>query len=400
MVFTIKSIPPQQEKRNIWMWLRAWLWAWALWGAYALGKWLETIWKATYWVTLSPTMKEARNIQSYNAWTSSYKPVTAIDSALEAPMFQKWGRTLSSKMWMMWTRAWIGTQAEARAWNIFKKTINPLFKKAEKEWVKINYSKLLEKIKKNVVWNKKYSETDKKQILDDIKKIYKNFQWETSLKNLDLEKQWLANKLPKKYFSSIKTPQSLQNARWEVAKVFRETLHDTMKSKFWVNTASKYRDYANLKWLSWIWPKSLSQSWRKGGAWSFVSRLWEELATPVTTTVWKTTYKIWKWMQKPLKSIIKAWEYIWKNAPKYIWKWIKWFIKWWKILWALWDWAIIPWTPSSLVSKALFDTDRFIFKKWPFKWYSVWKEDSKKIWNKTLYKTPIGRMSEDWQLFM
>lgn len=294
--------------KDIWIWIWstvAWLWA-----SYWVWSALKSIWKTLYGATLPPTQQEAQAIQSYKAWISNIKPVTAIDTALNAPMFQQWPfmRDPSSILWQFGTRSQIWLQSEVAASKIFKETINPLMQKADDIWISISYQDLINKAKEWIASSKKYSVTQIKQILSDIDEIAKNYQWSTTLKNLDLEKQAIVSKIPEKYLTMAKIPQEAKAAQDALSSAFREWVHSTIKDNFGVDSAKLYREYANFKGLSKIWPKALTQAGRKwwfGWAMSWIA---EELATPITTTTWKLAYKWWQlaqYLPKKTLEIIK-----------------------------------------------------------------------------------------------
>lgn len=336
MAFTIKSLPTEQNKQQIQPWTQvwgftvktipqqstiqkqewtstiwkvglwaAWLWLW-LWAMKLWGKLFENVGKFTYWLTLAPTQAEAEAIQSYKAWTTAFKPKTAVETALDQPLFQKWWRTAWSKLWQIGTREMIGTQSEAAATNIFKQKINPIMKQADDVGLKLSYKDLINAAKKSVNNASKWSDSQKKMIIDNINKITKDYKGTTTLKNLDLEKQAVASKVPTRLQTAAKIPNELKAAQSEVAKAFRQWVHTTIKDKFGVDSAKLYTDYANLKWLSKIWPKAATQAGRKGGAGWFLSWVWEEVATPITTTTGKLSYKLWKAAQKLPNAVWKA----------------------------------------------------------------------------------------------
>jgi hypothetical protein len=307
----------EEEKSNmlenigkVWLWV--WTVAWWLWASYVWWWLLKSAGKKIYWLTLPPWQQEAEAIQSYKSWISNVKPKTTVQTAIEQPLIQKWGKTISSKLWQFGTRSMIWTQSEAQANNLFKNKINPLMSEADKIWISFDYKDLIWEAKKNIESSNKYSVTQKQQIISDIEEIWQNYKWKTSLKNLDLEKQWLASKIPQKYQTMAKLPNETKVAQKELASVFRNKVHSTIKSVFWVDSAKIYQDYANLKWLSKIWPKALTEAGRKWWAWNFVSWVADELGTPITTTIGKLSYKAWELSQKLPKTIVK----LLKASPK------------------------------------------------------------------------------------
>lgn len=304
----IREVKPRENILKRWAVV-----AWWLWGAYAGGKVLESVGRKVYWVTLPPPIDEAKAIQSYKAGTTNVRPRTSTDVLLDLPVVQKTPlkevyRSPTSTLWWMWSRSMIWEQAERAANNIFKK-INPIFDKLDKVWIKMDTQSLIQRAKDSILKSKKYAPSQIKEIVENIDEIAKNIEPSLSVKQLDLEKQALASKIPQKYQTMPKLPNEARVAQKELASIFRKAVHTTVKKMSWVDSAKLYHDWASLKGVSEIWPKSLTQAWRKWGAWTFLSWLSEELATPVTTTAWKLTYKLWKWMQalpKKLREGVKA----------------------------------------------------------------------------------------------
>lgn len=326
------------------------VWLWIAWGIWWLA-WLYWAWAASqmvgkgiYWLTLPPLTKEAWALQSYEAGLSKVKPRTVIDTAIESPILQKWDPTknLQVNLWMFWTRSGIGVQAKARGQQLFEKNINPIFKKADEAGVKFNYSDLKQEAIDSVNNAKKYSVEQKRAIIDDIEWIFDNYKWDTTLENLDLNKKDIANKLPQKYYSWAPMTQTVKDAQWTVASVFRNKVHNYINTNYWVNSSKIYKDYANLQDLAKVWQKSMTQAGLKWWAGSFVSTVLEEVATPVTTTVGKLLYKVW-WVAKALPETLFKWAK----------SWLKSIVKWWKLFTILDDWTLIPWSPSNIASKAV-----------------------------------------------
>lgn len=260
--------------------LGAWaiLW-WVVWG---IAPALSTAWKALYKTAIKPNADEASQIIQSTARKTT-QPVTRADTA-----FEYWVIGREKDIWVQWVR-------ESR--RIFKETIEPAFNKSEKEWVKISYSSLIEKAKNNIKNSKLYSETQKKEILSNIAEIWKSYKGSTTLKNLDLEKQAIVSKIPKKYIWALKTPKELAAAQNELSSVFRNTVHDTLKNIFGVNSSKLYKDYANLAELEKIGIKWITEWGLRWGTGTALSTIYDALATPIKTIGWKTLYKVWEWLQ-------------------------------------------------------------------------------------------------------
>ena len=354
-----------------------WLWLWwlKLWGMTIAG-----LGKKIYWLTLNPTQQEAEAIQSYRAWTSNIKPKTSIETALEQPLLQKWWRTISSKIWMMGTRSMIWEQAASAAKSKFTNIINPIMDNAEKMWLKFDYKKLFDRAKENITKSISYSVTQKKQIIENIDELFEWYNWTTTLKNLDLEKQAIAGKIPQKYQTMLKLPNELKAAQKEIAGIFRSTVHTTIKTVFWIDSAKIYQDYANLKWLSKIWPKALTAGGRKWGAWTLLSWAAEEIATPITTVVWKLSYKVGRVMEM-LPDIAVKWI---KLLPKTLQK-LKWSASW------------AEFVDKNMINEMVHQSHIWILQ-WAIKnWWKSWiyKEIYKELWWKEQVQKEIEKLKNN-----
>lgn len=292
------------------------LWAWAIaWGVvWWLAPVLSTAWKALYKTAIKPNTEEASQIIKATA-SKTKQPITRADTAFEYGI--------------LWREKDIGVQGVRESQKIFKKTIEPAFQKAEKAWVKFDYRTLVKKAKDNISKSSVYSTSQKKEILANIDELWKWLKGTTWLKNLDLEKQAIVGKIPKKYIGVLKTPRELTVAQNELSSVFRNTVHDTLKSKFGVNSSKLYRDYANLKELEKIgikWITEWGLRWWTGTA---LSTIYDALATPIKTIWGKTLYKVGEWLQftwpawiRSIKDLAKkaGYKLIWDTLQKITWQ--------------------------------------------------------------------------------
>ena len=337
---------------NVWKAVAA-MWAAKLWWTA-----LDKLWRWIYGLTIQPTTPEAEATQTRkasNSWLSrnfgkakNTKPETAVDTAYNNGI--------------VWTKQRIWTVAERKANNIFKKTINPIMKKADDMWIKLKYSDLVQNAKDYVKNSVKYSESQKKTILENIDDLAKDLKWTTTLRNLDLEKQAIASKIPQKYWNMPKESKELAAAQKALAKSFRDGVHNTIKSKFNVNSAELYKNYANLKNVSKIWPKAATQWGLKWWFGNFVTTAVQNTATPVTTRVWKAVGKTWKLLQKPRDALTKVAKTVWKwakNTAKAIWKWAWKLIKNGSVFAIVQDWTIIPWSPTNIAERARLTTAQY-----------------------------------------
>ncbi len=319
------NVPIREVTPNLWPLAPVAVGAWALAWSYVAGKALEWVGKAVYWATLPPPIDEAKAIQSYKAGVTNIKPRVATDVLLDTPIIQKTPlkqimRSPTSPLWWIGTRSMIWTQAERMANQIYKKTINPVFTELDKAWIKLDTPSLVQSAKDSILKSKKYSPSQIQEIIENIDDMAKNYKPSLSVKELDLEKQAIAGKIPQKYQTMPKLPNEAKAAQKELAWTFRKAIHKTIKKMSWVDSAKLYQDYASLKWVSQIWPKSISQSGLAKWFWWFRSTIAQELVTPVTTTTWKLTYKAWKALQYLPKKIVETI----KNTPNALkWMWLK-----------------------------------------------------------------------------
>lgn len=329
-------------KKVWWSVLSAVTWLSGIYGAWAAAQY---VWKKLYWMTLPPTQKEAEALQSFAAWTSNFKPKTAVETALEAPILS-WNPLKSKSYWMLWTRSWIWIQAEAKANDIFKNTIQPILNKAKTSNTVVNVQGAIQELWSDILKLAKGDPDKLAEYTEAFKQLQSSFKG-NEFKNMTLDKlqelkSWLQERTPQKYFKG----KEITNAYWELrAKLSTKLtwkLHSAIKKDFWTQSAELYKDYANMKGMSEIWPKARTMGWLKWWFWGFWSTLSDTALTPVTTTTGKILYKVW-WVAKALPASLLKW----------VTKWLKSIVKSWSIFTVLSDWTLIPWSPSNLANIAM-----------------------------------------------
>lgn len=329
-------------KKVWWSVLSAVTWLSGIYGAWAAAQY---VWKKLYWMTLPPTQKEAEALQSFAAWTSNFKPKTAVETALEAPILS-WNPLKSKSYWMLWTRSWIWIQAEAKANDIFKNTIQPILNKAKTSNTVVNVQGAIQELWSDILKLAKGDPDKLAEYTEAFKQLQSSFKG-NEFKNMTLDKlqelkSWLQERTPQKYFKG----KEITNAYWELrAKLSTKLtwkLHSAIKKDFWTQSAELYKDYANMKGMSEIWPKARTMGWLKWWFWGFWSTLSDTALTPVTTTTGKILYKAW-WVAKALPASLLKW----------VTKWLKSIVKSWSIFTVLSDWTLIPWSPSNLANIAM-----------------------------------------------
>lgn len=373
----------------------AWGILWAIPWATAVWKIAEKVGKWLYWLTLPPTSKEAEALQSYFAGTSKIKPKTAIDTAIEAPLFQVsknvskevlWEWKIAKQFWMFWTKTHIWTQAETKASNIWKESIQPILNKAKNTGTTINVQWVIKELGDDIV-NLAKGDPDKlSEYSAAFDELQKSFWWKEftsmTLDKVQTLKSWLQGRTPQKFFKWQEITNAYGELKWILWSKLVWKLHSAIKKDFGVKSADLYRDYANLSNLSEIWTKARTNAWLKWWFGGFVSTTVEWLATPVTTTTWKILYKTWKALQVPGKTLLKG---------------VKNVVKWWNLFTALSDWSLIPWSPSNITNKILNTpkSDR-IYIKWQKDMW-IWKDQlkfNKDLWKKVV-STDLGYIDEN-----
>ena len=399
-----KRISTEQPKESVLSWIlkTAWTIAWtAIPWAWLWWKVLEKVWEKLYSATLNPTQDEAKAIQSYRAWTSNYNPKIATKTMLETPIInpQQWdfSRSFTSKLWWFGTRSMIWEQAEAGAKQLWTSQIQPMISNAKTKFnIQESIAELwssLEKLAKN--------DPDKleeyKNAFSELVQSYSDPKFANmNMQQLQDLKSWLQSRTPNKFFKNQEITDAYRELRGQLSSKLVNKLHTWIENEFWVNSAELYKDYSNMSKLKEIWPKALTEGWRKWWAWWFIDYVAWTLLTPVTTTGGKITYKLWQALQKP-QVILNEWI---KAVAKWGAKVLKSVIKWWKLFSILDDWTLIPWSPSNLANKAInTPKEERVYIKWSDK-LRVSKEEfkmNKDLWKKVV-ATDLWLVDEEWNL--
>lgn len=292
------------------------VWAGGLAWSYVAGKALKWVGKAVYGVTLPPVKAEAEAIQAYKAWISNVKPRTTVQTMLDQPLIQvqpTFWETITqvskspwSIFWEMGTRAWIWVQSEVWAKKLRQTKVEPALMRSK---ATVNIQWAINELWDDIV---KLAKNDPDKLaeylkaLDELKVSYADPKYANmQLKEVQTLKSWLQWRTPAKFFKWEEITNAYRELRWKLSSKLVNKLHTELSKEAWEDTAKLYRDYNNLKSVAKIWPKSLSQAGRMWGAGSFTSWVGEELATPITTTVWKLTYKAWKMLQYLPQKVVE-----------------------------------------------------------------------------------------------
>lgn len=382
------STPTKQDDSNL---ATVWAVATAVWTAIPIASWIGSamkyVWKKIYQTTLNPTQQEAEAVQSYRAWTSNIKPKLASETAIDLPFFVPWQwRSISSKFWGIGTRSMVWEQAEAAASNLWQTKVQPILNKSKTtinvQWAIRELWADIEKLAK--------LDPDKleeyKQAFDELVTAY----WDNKYANMSLKdvqnlKSGIQQRTPAKFFKWAEITDAYRELRGKLSSKLVAKLHSALKKDYGADSANLYRDYANLEWLSEIWPKALTEWGRKGWFGGFIDWISSTLATPATTVTGKSLYKAGGVLKIPQK-LVNAW---FKKMLQWWGKITKLLVKWGK-LWTLFeDGSLIPWTASNLVAPLnpiTYNEKDFIKIKWMWG-LQVQKEKMK--FNKSLGKKVV-----------
>lgn len=258
-------------------------------------KGIKKIGEALYKTAIKPNVAEAEKILQYKAWLWS-KPTTVAETAL--------------KKWIAGTETRIGVQALKKADQIFKKEVNPILEKSKTEhdlWSLFNKAeKSIDSMKEGVL-----RKSELKEWLEALKEEYASL-WSDKFttKALQQEKSSLDKFTPDKVFRGKPIASSYNEAKNILANVFRDEVHTDL-GKFWLKSQEAFRDYANLKELSKVGIKWLTDSWFKGGFGWFWTTMYEQATTPIKTIGGQVLYKVWDKLEFLWpKGINKLWDFL------------------------------------------------------------------------------------------
>lgn len=257
--------------------------------------WMKKVWEFLYKTAIKPNAQEAEKILKFKAWLWE-APNTVAETA-----FKSWVAWTETRIWVQWLK---------KADEIFKKTVEPAFNKSTTEH---SLSDMFNSAEKRIdsmnTWELRKSEL--KEWLQALKEDYSLISKDKfTTKELNQEKSSLDEFTPDKVFKGKQVASSYNQAKNILANVFRDTVHKDLWSQ-WIKSQEAFRDYANLKELSKIWVKWLTDSWFKGGFWGFWTTMYEQATTPIKTIGWQILYKVWDKLEFIWpKGINKLWDFI------------------------------------------------------------------------------------------
>lgn len=330
------------KESNLWKNIAIWAGAtvWTLWALKLGWMWAETIGKWIYWFTLPPNIDEASAVQTEEARAGANIKTPAQYDVIDWKVVQTkapWTTNLPSRpvrkatstaieqKWIYWTMTNVGKVAERRALEMFPNEILPMLKNSKTtlniQWALRELESEIPKLAKN--------DPDKleayKNAMEELKKSYSDPQYANySLEDTQTLKSWLKWRTPQKFFKKKWIQAEITNEvtelKWQLWNKLTQKIHSALNKQFGKWASQKYIDYANLEWLSKVWPKSRAMAGVQWGFWWFNFTLAKELATPVTTTAGKWIYESWKLAQK-IPDILLNIAKKWVKWLKIVWKW-------------------------------------------------------------------------------
>ena len=355
------------KKIATWIWVGAWIIAWADATLYWLWKTAEKIGEKVYEFPIDSSMQEARKINQ--AWTKVMDAEEAVkdakqdlktakktgewieeaEKALETAekdlATAKWKKVVKVSdtareynvwEWVLewWTAESRWIQASSKANQIFKKTIEPAL---EKSTAKVNIQKLIEWLAEDI---KDIAKNDPDKLkayndaLADLKKSYKAKEFANySLKDTQTLKSWLQGRTPQKFYKWKEITNELQELKGILSSKLTKVVHDNLSKEIWENSAKLYKDYANLKEYAWNMVKQSTNAWLKAWFWNFWSTTFHKLTDWASAKLWLLLNKWWKgvakatWVEKAVNGVGDVWNYVVKNGKKFLkatkWGWLR-----------------------------------------------------------------------------
>lgn len=260
---------------EIWPTTAVWaiVWAWA--------PLVSEAWKALYKTAVKPNVDEASQIIKATAkWTA--QPVTRAETAF------KYGLVGREKD--------IGVQGVREANKIFTKTIEPALKKSKAVH---NVDDLFSQVQTQIAGEK--SALRKQELMEGLKVLKAEFKKTGKTKfttaDLQAEKSMLDKFTQSKIFKGKEVAQGYNQVKNTLANVMRNQVREDLAKTGVKNAKELYRDYSNLAELEKIGIKWITEWGLRGGTGTFLSTIYDALATPIKTVGGKTLYKVWEWLQ-------------------------------------------------------------------------------------------------------
>ena len=256
---------------------------WAVWWPVVdvIWKWLTSLWKKIYDSAYRPTKQEAEAIFYEMSWKLKNRKSTRAETAFDKNI--------------AWTQTWIWVKWVKEAQKIWQKDIQPIIDKAQTQINKRNlFAKIQESINKTAdPWRR----ADLQKGLDTLKKEWATTEY-TTIQQWQNAKSEIDKFTPNKSFRWEEIWPSYREIKARFSNLIRWEIHDWLLKEFWVNTAKKYMEYANLRALQDIWVKGIQTWWDRilQTPWwtaTLLSMAYWTIMTPIQTYWWLTLYKVW-----------------------------------------------------------------------------------------------------------
>lgn len=352
----------EEDSLNLWPWLMT-AWAYWLWTAWALWAWAELtdrILKPYNW-SFDMNEKEAWSIQNdivnkgklkdYDRLIKQQEKV--LDSAIKDNIwveqaqakldYLKSSREKVANELKVMTRKTVDTAADYNLWWLSKASI---WDKAKRKWEMmfetevvpalqnskqtINIQELIDGIDiAELAWGEKLKEDAYREALGTLKDAYSDPTYaEYSLMDSQKLKSKIQSRTPPKFFKGKEIPNELKELNWILSSKIKNELHSKLSAEMWVDTSTKYLDYANLMDIAKQWVKDRAASKSKQGFGGFQNWIKDKLLGWVTSWPWLVIRKVRNFIDSIPSKISEAWENILKEIEKnpkaFLKKWLKW----------------------------------------------------------------------------
>ena len=261
-------------------------------GVSAVGSGISKAGESLYKTGITPTVDEAKLIQSYNASRPSIMDKILGNGdhiATDNPTVQKpvLRANTALEKGIAGTESMIGRQATRTSRNLWTETIQPALEQSTGEVSKVDMFAPVEKRIAETAEPTKRAAYER--AYEALKEDYKNTPFSFPDLQAQKIKEGLDRYTPARIFKGQDVVSEMRTLQNDMANGIRAKIYSNLSD---VNIKKAYRDYGNLTELSKIGVKSISEAGRKAGFGSFVSFLWDKATTPIKTVGGKVLYKI------------------------------------------------------------------------------------------------------------
>lgn len=355
----------EEENSSLWAWLLT-AWAYWLWAATLLWGWVELVDRVLkpYNWSFDMSEKEAWSIQNDNVNKGKIKDYDRLIKQQEKVL----DKAIKDNIWVeeaqakldylksskekvanelkVMTRKTVDTAADynlrwlskagiwdeaKRKWEMmFETEILPALQNSKQT---INIQELIDSIDiEELAKNDEDKLRAYADALEDLKNSYSDPKYaEYSMMDAQTLKSWLQGRTPQKFYKKkwlqAEITNELQELKWVLGSKIKNELHNKLSTEMWVDTATKYLDYANLMDIAKQWVKDRAASKSKQGFWNFQNFIKDKLSW-VTSWPWLAIRKVRNFIDSIPSRISEAWKNILKEIEKnpkaLLKKWLKW----------------------------------------------------------------------------